>query len=226
MKLFAARALAAIAFTFAVIASRGAAHAAVTGTWRISTERVGHRLHVRYAPAGGHDTDSDSWTIDPAALGIASALKSRGRRTMFSIDRDAGDFVFDGWFGEGRAAGSYTFSPNRPFFDALGRLGYDIDGTSRQIGYAMLDVTLPYAKKLNARVNGLTASNIIALKAMGVDRAYLDDIAGAGYSHLSANQYLSLKALHVDGAYIRYLEGHGFTKLSVAQILSMKATGV
>jgi hypothetical protein len=168
------------------------------------------------------------------------------------LHREAGDFAFDGWVGNGEGSGSYTFTPNDAFFTTLRNRGYDATTIDYKMAFADLDITTSYVnemeslglkgdvnnlialKALNvsaqyvrdlqaAGVSDISAQQIISLRALHVDAAYVKEIAGAGFPHLAAGQYVTLKAMNVDAAYIRYLRSHGFKNLTVDQVVSMKA---
>jgi hypothetical protein len=65
---------------------------------------------------------------------------------------------------------------------------------------------------------------LISLKAMKIDRAFVDDIKAAGYDHLSLHDLMSLKAQHIDGAYIRSLgRGKDNEPIPVHELVSYKA---
>jgi hypothetical protein len=168
------------------------------------------------------------------------------------LHREAGDYAFDGWLGNGAGAGSYTFTVNDAFFTALRNRGYDVRTLDYEMAFANLDITTEYVDQMEslgyrgdvnqlvamkalgvsaqyvhdlqaAGVTDLTQSQVVSMRALRVDRAFIDEIAKAGFPHLSANQYVTLKAMRIDGAYIRYLRSHGFKNLTVSQVVTMKA---
>ncbi len=237
----------------AMVAFAAAALADVThGTWNVVTDRGNVRLEMHWHTAdGGHDSDHSS-SVNAQALGIANALASKGQHTTFSLHREAGDYTFDGWLGNGEGAGNYTFTANDVFFAALRNRGYDVRTLGYEMTFANLDITTEYVDEMEALgykgdvnqlvamkalgvtaqyvrdlqaagVTDLTQSQVVSMRALRVDRAYVDEIAQAGFSHLSADQYVTLKAMRVDGAYIRYLRSHGFKNLTVNQVVTMKA---
>ncbi len=237
----------------AVAAFTASANADVAhGTWNITADHGAVQLETRWNSGSGRHDNEHSSAIDAAALGISKALASPGQHVTFNLHREAGDYAFDGWLGNGEGAGNYTFAPNESFFTALRKRGYDVQTLDYEIAFGNLDITTQYVDEMealgyklevnklvamralgvtaqyvrdlrSAGVSDVTQSQVISMRALRVDRAYVDEIAQAGFPHLSANEYVTLKALRVDGAYIRYLRGHGFKNLTVNQVVTMKA---
>jgi hypothetical protein len=242
---------AAVALLFCSVATAAGAETA-RGTWNLTNVHGRLELQLHWRSPDGRDNNDHSSYVDAQALGIANALNSSGQHATFASHREAGDFAFEGWLGNGEGAGSYTFTPNDAFFSSLRNRGYDITTMDYKMAFADLDITMNYVnemeslgfkgdvshlialKALNvsrqyvqdlqaAGVTDITTSQIISLRAVHVDREYVKEIAGAGFPHLSADQYVTLKAMHVDAAYIRYLRSHGFKNLTVDQVVGMKA---
>jgi hypothetical protein len=242
----------AIAFAVVAVLVLPARADTARGTWNITNVHGTLQLEMRWQSPDGRGNNDHSSYIDAKTLGIADALKSPGKHATFALHREAGDFAFEGWLGNGEGAGSYTFTPNDAFFASLRKRGYDITTMDFEMAFADLDITTKYVdemeslgfkgdvsnlvalKALNvsqqyvrdlqgAGVTDITTPQIIALRALHVDRAYVSEIAAAGFPRLEASQYVTLKAMHVDGAYIRYLRSHGFKNLTVDQVVGMKA---
>ncbi len=239
----------ALLLSFPLLAARADT---ARGTWNIVSERGTVQLETNWHSADGRNNDNHSSTIDPATLGISNALASPGQHATFSTHREAGDYRFEGWLGNGEGSGSYTFQVNEAFFDALRKRGYDVKTLDYEMAFANLDITSEYIDQMEslgykgevnqliamkalgvtpqyvhdlqtAGITDLTETMVISMRALHVDQAYVNEIAEAGFPHLSANQYVTLRAMHVDGAYIRYLRSHGFKNLTVNQVVTMKA---
>jgi hypothetical protein len=225
------------------------------GTWDITSRRNEPVLETRWHSDDQQHSEENAHGIDPNALGISAALDSRGQVGAFTIHRDAGDIACDGWFGNGQAAGTFTFVPNATFFTALEKRGYVFNGIADELSFATLDVSNDYINAIErlgykTDVRGLRelraldvtpgyisemraagvdvedAHRLGEMKAVGVTPKYVSDLANAGYPHLTSREYIELKAIGVDGAYIRSLASHGLKDLTIRRILELKAIGV
>jgi hypothetical protein len=168
------------------------------GTWNLYGEHNSLTLDMHWHSHDGHSNEDRDAPIDAQVLGIAAALASSGQHGSFTMHRDAGDFAFDGWFGNGQGSGTYTFASNESFFDALRKRGCDVQGIDRKMGFALVNVTL----------------------------AYMDDLASNGYGHMPVHDYITFKALNIDGAYLRKLSEHGFKNLPPHKVITFKALGI
>jgi hypothetical protein len=225
------------------------------GTWNIIAGRTQAVLETRWHSDDFRHDEENGRSIDPKSLGIVDALNSTGEHSTFTIHRDAGDLVFDGWFGNGEAAGNFVYTPNAAFFTSLEKRGYAIDGIHDELSFATMDVTNDYIDSierlgyktdtrglLQLRALGVTPAYITEMRAAGVDvqdarrlgqmkavgvtPSFISDIAKAGYPHLTPREYVQLKAVGVDAAYIKYLSDHGLKNLNVRRIVEMKAMGI
>ncbi len=65
--------------------------------------------------------------------------------------------------------------------------------------------------------------SLISLKALKIDRAYVDDLKAAGYDHLDVRELQSLKAMKIDRAYVEELKAAGYDHLEVRELQNLKA---
>ncbi|MGA8576838.1 MAG: hypothetical protein WB609_14280 [Candidatus Cybelea sp.] len=227
----------------------------LNGTWSLLTESGGLRLEVNWSNGREGSHDSTLRPIDANALGIAGALASGGEHVRFALHREAGDYAMEGWIGGGKGGGTYTYTPNAAFFAYLQKRGISVDTPGDELTAADLDLTREFVEEMlglgyhldfNALielralrvdrayveamraqgVTGLDQHSVVELKALRVDASYIQELAAGGYPHLSANEYVQLKALHVDGAYLKRLASHGLTHLTVEQVINYKALGI
>lgn len=67
---------------------------------------------------------------------------------------------------------------------------------------------------------------LAAMRAVGVDAAYIRELREAGFPDLQAEQLVSMRAVGVDAAYIRGMREAGFGDLALDKLISMRAVGV
>lgn len=75
-----------------------------------------------------------------------------------------------------------------------------------------------------AGLTDLDADELIAMKSVGIDPAYAAEMRDLGIADL--DELTSLKAVGVDAAFVQAMREAGFTDLDVDQLVTMKATGV
>lgn len=117
---------------------------------------------------------------------------------QFTLAREAGAFVFDGLFKDGKGAGDYRFTPSGDFVNTMRGLGYE----------------------------GLTTERLFELASLDVNTGYIKELKALGYDNLPVNKLIELKALGVTPDYIRKLRAAGLKNVSLNQLIEMKATGI
>lgn len=90
-----------------------------------------------------------------------------------------------------------------------------------------LGVTRAYVEDLRRHgFDGLSAAAAANMAALGVDGDYVRELAGAGYEGLPAQQVAALRAHDVTAAYVRELAAHGLTRLTARELEHLAAMGV
>jgi opacity protein-like surface antigen len=252
------RALCATLVLCAAVSGAATAGNVQSGTWAISPAADPNRVHLQLAmeDTEGHDRSSNGSDVDIERLGLSrSDLNAPGHHVAFTIVRDAGSFVADGWLGNGRGGGALDFKPSATYRSEMAGLGYNLT-MQQQVAAAMQDVSTDYARSIIAvgigkpdfgelmafRGLGITDSYLKDLRSAGVTidapheaievRAlkiypeYVRDLASVGYSRLSARELVEMRAMKIDAAYIRRVQAHGFPHPSVEELVRMKAMRV
>lgn len=70
------------------------------------------------------------------------------------------------------------------------------------------------------------ADNIVAMKAMNVDKEYITSIKQTGLSDVSSDQLVALKSLGVTPEFIKQFQSAGYKSLNVDNIIAMKAQSI
>ena len=74
-------------------------------------------------------------------------------------------------------------------------MGFDGQTPDRLRDYTFLDVTTTWVKELkDAHVTGMNAQNLMGLRALQVDAAYVRAMAADGYPELAADKLTSVRA--------------------------------
>lgn len=220
-----------------------------------------------------------------ADFGLTDArIDAATAQTQFGLTRAAGTFAFTGMLGNGRGGGVFTFAPDDAFVAGLSSRNLKPENDRELLAAATVDLTLPYIdsirsagyanlsfeKMLAFRALNVTPQSIADLRAvfgtmreddvisataLGVTKAYVDEMRSIGVDHvtpqkavefkalhitreyvaslaqlgfgkLSPNQIVEFKAMHIDAAYLKHLADHGLKNLTPEQVVQAKATGL
>jgi hypothetical protein len=78
----------------------------------------------------------------------------------------------------------------------------------------------------NDNDDATSPDNIVAIKALDVNPAYIQSLKEVGYGNLSSSDLISMKSLGVTADYIKGLQSQGFKDLSPSDIISMKSQDI
>lgn len=70
------------------------------------------------------------------------------------------------------------------------------------------------------------ASNIVAMKALNVDAAYINSLKQAGYDNLSSSDLVSMKAQGITAEWIREVKGMGFKNVDASDLIAIKSQNI
>jgi hypothetical protein len=191
-----------------------------------------------------HEGDSDmSWS---RVTGVTPAdLQREGASIDARLKSEAGEMRCVGTVHDSEVHGTYSFTPNEEFARQMEALGFALSNQTaqqrndRMQGYTMLDLTTEWVKAMkDAGVQGMTAENIMGLRALKVDAAYVHAMAAAGYPELDAGKLTGMKAVGVSPEKVHAIRAMGYSptqdeliqmsvfKIDAAFVEKMKARGL
>lgn len=71
-----------------------------------------------------------------------------------------------------------------------------------------------------------TVEDLIAMRAVGVNAQYIDELRAAGYTGLTPEQLIEMRAVGVSARYAAELNDAGFGRLPAGKLVSLRALGV
>jgi hypothetical protein len=132
----------------------------------------------------------DGLSFEQAAGTVAAA--------RFTMVRDAGTVVFEGSIRDGRGAGTFAFTPNASWIQAMDGLGYGDLSDEQVFTAAVHDITTSFVQDLRQLgYTDLPASELFAFAIHGVTAEMIRELNGLGYRDIPARQ---LVALRIHGA--------------------------
>jgi len=285
MKTLRIGAIAAIAGFMLACAAGAAQSVSGTWDLERATGTQNLKLQVSTGERSYRDHFSDTGHFTAADLGLTdSQIDGASAKAEFGLKRAAGAFTFSGVVGNGRGGGVFTFAPDDAFVQGLSSRGLKPRDDREILAAAIFDLTLPYIDSIYAAgyshisfdnvlafralkvtpqsiaelrslfgdmpadqvisasavgvtkayvdemrgmgVGNITAQKAVEFKALGITRSYADSLAKLGFGRLSADQIVQFKALHIDAAYLKHLADHGLKNLTPEQVVELKATGL
>jgi hypothetical protein len=194
-----------------------------------------------YANANNAASDISSTVGNVMATTVtgASSVAHPHSDKDFDIDVDFDpDIDIDGdhaWHGYGPKPGTIgpkpgTVGPRPGTVGPRGNFGPRVSiSADGAISMAALGVTPEYIAAIQAaapQLRRLASDDLVSLKAVGVNAAYIQELANAGFRHLNADDLVSARALNIRGDYVRAIGAAGYRNLSLDQLVELRAVGV
>lgn len=197
------------------------AQTAVMGDWTatVSAEKADKiQLNLnRQNARGGHSNHGNSYSFDE--LQGLSRDQAQNGKVAFRLVREAGTVDFEGVFTNGRGAGTFRFTPNGSFVEAMRSRGFDFekstkgDGTleDRLFTAALVNVTTALADDLRAANFGnLTVEDLFKAAIFKVDGKFMAEMKATGFPNLGMEDLVKARIFKVDADYVRQVRDMGY----------------
>jgi hypothetical protein len=202
------------------------AQAPITGTWTANTRdekdgKINLSLERRNTNGSGRNQMGKSY--DYSELQGLSREQAQNSKVSFRLVREAGTIQFDGEFVNGRGSGTFIYTPNGSFFDAMRSRGFDFskstskhgddDTTDRMFAAATLGVTTALADDLLAANFGkLEVDDLFKAAIFNIDGKFMAEMKATGFPNLGMEDLVKARIFKIDADYVRQVHEMGFDK--------------
>ena len=181
------------------------AQAPITGTWTANTRdekdgKINLNLERRSTNGSGHNQMGKSY--DYSELQGLSA--NPNGKVSFRLVREAGNIDFQGEFVNGCGAGTFTYTPNSGFFDAMRGRGFD------------------FSKSTNKRGDEDVSDKMFAAAALNVTTALADDLLAANFGKLDVDDLFKAAIFNIDGKFMAEMKSTGFPNLGMEDLVKAR----
>ncbi|MDB4923548.1 hypothetical protein [Mucilaginibacter sp.] len=168
--------------------------------------------------------DNDSWTDS-----TDFRLSNLGDKTNghFSISRDAGTVAFYGKFDHDKGSGTYVFTLNKPFAEAVAASGVTTVNALEGFVFFRSGFKTAYFDMLrHAGLKGIAAHQAISMYALKIDEPFINQFKAIGYSDIPVHNLLTFKAMHIDAAFISGFRKLGYSNIPLNDLPALKANHI
>src|SRR5687768_9064526 len=152
-----------------------------------------------------------------------AAVANMANDVQFTWTREAGMFRFTGSFDMGRGSGTYTFTPDQSFINAMNGLGYRNLSNDDLVRLAMIDVTTAHVRGLNqAGYTNLPLDDIVRTRIHRVTPQFIQDLAGVGYKNIAVEDLVRMSIHGATAANIKALQDAGIRGQSVEDVIRFR----
>jgi hypothetical protein len=93
-------------------------------------------------------------------------------------------------------------------------------------GKFIADVRSAAKANNNSENDSNSDDDVLAFKALNIDKAYINSLKEAGYDHLSNDDLIAMKSLNVKAEYIRDFQKAGFANIAPDDLIALKSQNI
>jgi hypothetical protein len=210
------------------------AQSLITGDWRGDVkeekpDRIQLNFEIR-TEKGGRNNHGSSFAY--ADLQGLSREQAQNGRVTFSLVREAGTIQCEGSFVNGKGSGTFRFTPNYSFADAMKARGFDFSKSSKH-GSVDLDMKLFTATTLNvttAFADDLRSANFGELDVDDLFKAvifkitpqFMAEMKSTGFPNLGMEELVKARIFKVDANYVRQVNSMGFPNMDFESLVKFR----
>lgn len=236
-----------------------AAQNVITGEWTAEfnpgkSDEI--QLHIRKQSKGGGINGSRNTLSLNELEGLAPDVSSSSKTNVnFKILREAGTFVFEGYFSEGKGTGFWKLTPSQTFVSDMRSRGYDnlpenylFYAATEDINAKLIDdlesggYILSFKELIQAAsykitpesfqawreagFNNLSFKELATLGEHDVTLEYIEEIKAEGFPQITLSQAIKLKDHEVDRDFIRQVKAKGFPNITLEKLIKLQIQGI
>jgi len=213
------------------------AQTVVTGDWKATykSEKEGkiHLSFSRQSEKNGKNTMGSSYELSDLQGLSGSQLSASDTSARFSIVREAGNIECEGKFTNGKGAGTFRFTPNKSFVDAMRSRGFDFEKPSkfgndnepenRLFAAATLNVTTVLADDLlSANFGKLEVDDLFKAAIFKVNSKFMREMKDSGFPNLGMEELVKARIFKIDAEFLRDLNTAGFGNEPFESVVKMR----
>jgi hypothetical protein len=197
------------------------AQTAVTGEWTatIKAEKP-DKIHLSFERRtdGGKNQHGSSFAY--ADLEGLTREQAQNGKVNFRLVREAGTIECEGTFVNGKGSGTFRFTGNRSFVDAMKSRGFDFEKRSSERGNDLddqlfaattINVTTALADDLlTANFGPLDVGDLFKAAIFKVDSKFMAEMKATGFPNLGMEELVKARIFKIDANYVREVRGMGF----------------
>lgn len=122
---------------------------------------------------------------------------------------------------------------DKKYIQEIRNAGYQDISSDQLIAFKSQGIDGDYIKKLN-KADGTDGNqkktndpdDLVALKALQIDDAYVNELKQAGYSNIDRSDLIAMKSTGINGAFIKSFEDIGYKNIQSSDLIPLKSLGI
>lgn len=206
----------------------------LTGEWTASSkDEKPDKIHLSFefrSEKGGRNQHGSSFAYSD--LRGLSADQAQNGKVSFSLAREAGTIDCEGSFVNGKGAGTFRFSPNYQFADAMKARGFDFAKSSKHGSHDVdmrlftattLNITTAFADDLkSANFGVLDVDDLFKASIFKITPQFMAEMKATGFPNLGMEDLVKARIFKVDPEYVRQVNDMGFPNMEFENLVKFR----
>ena len=198
------------------------AQSVITGEWTAEAKKEkSDKIHLsfeRKTEKGGRNQHGSGFAYEDLQ-GLSRDLTQNGK-VNFRLVREAGTIECEGTFVNGRGSGTFRFTGNQSYVDAMRSRGFDFaksakhgsqDVDDRLFTAATLNLTTAFADDLKSADFGpLDVDDLFKAVIFKVTPQFMAEMKATGFPDLSFEDLVKARIFKIDAEFVRKIREMGF----------------
>jgi len=189
---------------------------------KVSDPNKIHLSFTRRTSENGGKNQHGSSFLYSELEGLTRQQAESGGPVSFRLVREAGIIECQGTFANGKGSGTFSFTANRNFVDAMKVRGFDFERLpakgdngsplDKLFAATTLNVTTALADDLKAANFGdLDVDDLFKAAIFKIDGKFMAEMKATGFPNLGMEDLVKARIFKVDADYVRQVKDMGFT---------------
>jgi hypothetical protein len=211
--------------------SKVAAQETLSGEWtaeinKKNPEKVQLNFSRRTAK-GGNNMHGSTYTLDALQNLSREQISGVNAPVRFQFVREAGTIDCEGSFTAGRGKGTWRFTPNQSFAQAMQSRGFANLDSEKLFVATTLNLTVKYADDLKSMGFGtLSIDDVFKGRIFDISPEFAGEMKATGFPNLDLEDLVKARIFKVDADFVRQVTAMGFEKLDMEQMTKLRIFNV
>lgn len=211
-------------FILAAASFAALAQGPITGTCEASVkEKSPDKIQLSFERKSEHGRNQNSNSYSFNEIQGLSRDQVGNGRSAIRLVRDAGTIECEAAFVNEKGTGTFTFTPNRGYVDAMRSRGFDIEKgwkdddqdrstvEERLFNAAMLNVSIALADDLrSANFPNLDFGDLYKAAIFKIDGKFMAEMKATGFPNLGMEELVKSRIFKIDSEFVRKIKDMGF----------------
>jgi hypothetical protein len=180
------------------------------------------QFNFRYRENGGNRDQGSTFDFsDFEGLNKAQTV-SANVPVNFRLVREAGAIECEGKFNNGKGEGTFRFTANQNFADAMQSRGF-IFSNDKLFTATFLDLTVAVVDDIKSSgFKSLDIEDLFKAKIFKIDSSFIREITATGFPNLDFEDLVKARIFKIDAKFVRDITEMGFVKDSFESLVKLR----